>query len=104
MSWFIYMLECEDGSLYTGIAIDVAKRFLQHCSGKGARYTKAHVPKQILFSVMLPDRSSALRIELAVKTLSAKQKRELASRLLDMGEPVVQLPPANKNSIIKTIT
>ena len=98
------MLECEDGSLYTGIAIDVAKRFLQHCKGKGARYTRTHTPKRILFSAMLPDRSSALSIEHAVKTLSAKQKRELATRLLDMGEPVVQLPPVNKNSIIKTIT
>ncbi len=97
------MLECEDGSLYTGIAIDVAKRFQQHCKGKGARYTRTHTPKRILFSAMLPDRSSALSIEHAVKTLSAKQKRELATRLLNLGGGVAEAEGIGKNSVINTI-
>ena len=43
-SWFLYLIECLDGSIYTGIAIDVAARYIEHASGKGARYTRAHPP------------------------------------------------------------
>ena len=47
-TWFIYLLECADGSLYTGIAVDVAARFAAHQSGQGARYTRSHKPVRLL--------------------------------------------------------
>lgn len=77
MSWFVYILECEDGSLYTGIAIDVAARYAQHASGKGARYTRAHPPRAILGAFPHPDRSSATKAEARIRKLSPARKREL---------------------------
>jgi len=79
MAWFLYLIECEDGSVYTGIAVDVAARFDAHCNGKGARYTRSRKPVKLLASFELADRSSASRAEYRVKQLSAVQKRELAS-------------------------
>lgn len=79
MAWFVYLLECMDGSLYTGVAVDVDKRYASHAAGKGARYTRAHPPRQLLARFEHPDRSSALKAEYAIKQLSAAQKRALAS-------------------------
>jgi putative endonuclease len=59
--WFVYILECRDGSLYTGIAIDVARRYALHAAGRGARYTRSHPPERLLASFEHPDRSSAAR-------------------------------------------
>lgn len=75
MSWHLYMIECSDGSIYTGIAIDVAARYAQHLSGKGARYTRSHPPLRLLLSLPYPDRSSASKAEYQIKQLSAAQKR-----------------------------
>jgi putative endonuclease len=76
--WFVYVIECEDGSLYTGIAIDPQARFALHASGKGARYTRSHPPKRLLATLPFPDRSSASKAEYQVKQLSPAQKRRLA--------------------------
>jgi putative endonuclease len=80
MSWYVYILECIDGSLYTGIAVDVAARFELHRSGKGAKYTRSHPPRQILATFAHPDRSSATKAEMAIKKLSPAQKRQLTSK------------------------
>lgn len=74
MSWFVYLLECNNGSIYTGIAIDVAARFIRHQQGKGARYTRACPPVRILLVIEYPDRSSASKAEYAIKQLSAPEK------------------------------
>ncbi len=79
MAWFVYLLECMDGSLYTGVAVDVDKRYASHAAGKGARYTRAHPPRQLLARFEHPDRSSALKAEYAIKQLSPAQKRALAA-------------------------
>ncbi|HEX5756019.1 MAG TPA: GIY-YIG nuclease family protein [Arenimonas sp.] len=79
MTWYVYLLECLDGSLYTGIAVDVDRRFAQHAAGKGARYTRAHPPRCVLACFEHPDRSSASRAEAAIKRLTATQKRALAA-------------------------
>ncbi|KVT35288.1 GIY-YIG nuclease family protein [Burkholderia ubonensis] len=91
MSWFLYLIECADGSVYTGITTDVAARFDEHAAGKGARYTRSRKPRAVLASFPLADRSSALRAEYWVKRLSPKQKRELAAgmRTLESALPVV---------------
>ena len=91
MSWFLYLIECADDSVYTGITTDVAARFDEHASGKGARYTRSRKPRAVLASFPLPDRSSASRAEYWVKRLTAVQKRELAAglRSLESVMPVV---------------
>ncbi|WP_175867412.1 GIY-YIG nuclease family protein [Burkholderia contaminans] len=81
MSWFLYLIECADDSVYTGITTDVTARFDEHASGKGARYTRSRKPRAVLASFPLPDRSSASRAEYWVKRLTAVQKRELAAGL-----------------------
>lgn len=75
--WYVYLIECEDGSLYTGVAIDVERRYAQHQAGKGARYTRSHPPRQLLARFEHPDRSSALKAEYAIKRLTAAEKRAL---------------------------
>jgi putative endonuclease len=75
MSWFVYLIECQDGSLYTGVAVDVEARYRLHSSGKGARYTRSRPPQRLLASLAVTDRSSALREEYRIKQLSVSQKR-----------------------------
>lgn len=77
--WYVYVLECLDGSLYTGISTDVARRFEQHRRGKGARYTRARPPSRLLASFRYDSQSMALRAELRIKRLSALQKRQLCA-------------------------
>ncbi|MES2536106.1 MAG: GIY-YIG nuclease family protein [Pseudomonadota bacterium] len=75
MAWFLYLLECEDGSIYTGITVDVEARYAAHAGGKGARYTRAHPPRRLLAIVEYPDRSAASKAEHRMKRLSAGEKR-----------------------------
>ncbi len=91
MSWYLYLIECEDGSVYTGITTDVDARFAQHANGTGARYTRSRKPRAVLASFELADRSSASRAEYWVKRLTPTQKRELAGgrRSLDSVLPAV---------------
>lgn len=79
--WYLYCLECHDGSVYTGIAVDVEARFAQHTQGSGARYTRSHPPKQILARVKFSDRSLASKAEYGVKQLSTAAKWELCLHL-----------------------
>ena len=72
--WYLYLLECEDGSLYTGITTDVDRRFAEHLSGKGARYTRSHRPRRLLASVPIGSRSEALKAELRLKALPWAEK------------------------------
>jgi putative endonuclease len=77
--WHIYLLECADGSLYTGIATDVERRFDEHVAGTGARYTRSHKPVRVLASRQVGSRSDALKAELAIKRLP--KERKLAAML-----------------------
>lgn len=72
--WFLYLLECADGSFYAGISTDVQARFAVHCAGKGARYTRAHPPLRVLASRVYPDRSAASRAEWQLKQLPRTRK------------------------------
>ena len=74
-AWFLYLIECLDGSLSTGIAIDVAARYTAHASGKGARYTRSHPPARLLGVIEFPDRSSASKAEYQIKQLKPAEKR-----------------------------
>ena len=79
--WFVYLLECRDGSIYTGIATDVDRRYAMHVAGKGARYTRSHPPLRLLTRFEFPDRSAASRAEYAIKQLSAARKRAICDGL-----------------------
>ena len=83
-TWYVYLLECKDGSIYTGIAINVAARFAVHCAGKGARYTRAHPPLKILASVACENMATALRTEIRIKKMRAAAKRIYANNLCEM--------------------
>ena len=80
-TWFVYLIECTDGSLYTGITVDLESRFQAHRQGKGARYTRAHPPLKILGAEAHSDRSSASKAEFRIKQLTPMQKRAHAARM-----------------------
>ena len=76
--WYVYLIECRSGAIYTGIAVDVAARYAQHAAGTGARYTRSNPPERLLATFVCGNRSIASRIEAGVKKLSAATKAELA--------------------------
>ena len=75
--WFLYILRCKDGSLYTGITTDVAKRLEAHRSGKGAKYTRGRGPLELLYQEDCGTHSQALKREYAVKNLTRQEKEQL---------------------------
>lgn len=77
MRWFVYLLECSNGSLYTGIARNVEQRFAQHVRGQGARYTRSFPPQRIAHVIACDTRSQALRLEYSIKQLNTAAKRQL---------------------------
>jgi putative endonuclease len=79
--WYVYILECADTTLYTGIASDLQRRLSQH-NGElagGPKYTRGRRPVRLLWSVEAPDRSAALQREAAIKKLSRAEKLRLIS-------------------------
>ena len=76
MTWYVYIVECSDGSYYTGITTDITRRLAQHNTGKGAKYTRSRKPVTLLASVEVPDRSSALKLEARVKKMKKDKKQE----------------------------
>jgi putative endonuclease len=77
--WYLYMIRCADGSLYTGITTDVARRFSEHQGegGTGAKYLRGKGPIVLVFEKGLSGRSLALKIESRVKKMSKSEKEEL---------------------------
>ena len=80
MSWFVYMLRCGDGTLYTGVTDNVERRLAAHRSGKGAKYTRGRGPLELVYQEETPDKSSALKREIAIKRLSRAEKETLIGR------------------------
>jgi len=76
--WFVYLVRCADGSLYTGIARDVAARIAQHDAGKGARYTRGRGPLRLCAKRRCTSKGDALRLEHAVKKLPRARKETFA--------------------------
>lgn len=75
--WVLYILECADGTLYTGITDDLKRRIGLHATGKGAKYTRGRGPLKLRYQVNCEDRSHALREEIRIKRLSREQKLAL---------------------------
>jgi putative endonuclease len=74
MSWWLYVIECRNGVLYTGITKDVDARFAAHCNGKGAKFTRANPAVAIVGTARLMTKGKALRAEYAFKQLSRTDK------------------------------
>lgn len=72
--WFVYMIQCRGGSLYTGIAKDPQKRFCEHVSGKGGAYTRSHKPLRLVYVEPAPSYSAALKREAQIKRWPRKKK------------------------------
>jgi len=72
--WWLYLLECEGGVYYAGIALDVEQRFFQHVYGLGAKFTRARPPLRVLAAQPYPSKGDALRAELALKALPRARK------------------------------
>lgn len=80
MSYFVYIVQCSDDTLYTGIATDVKRRLEEHnSSDKGAKYTKVRRPVKLVYSEESQNRSSATKREMAIKKLSREKKLELVN-------------------------
>jgi putative endonuclease len=72
--YWLYLLECEGGVYYTGIALDVEQRFYRHLFGVGAKFTRARPPLRVLAAREYPDKSEALRAEMRLKALPRSAK------------------------------
>lgn len=77
MAWYVYILRCGDGTLYTGVTDDVERRLAAHRSGRGARYTRGRGPLELAYREEQPDKSAALRREVQIKRLSRQEKLSL---------------------------
>ena len=77
--WYVYMLQCKDGSLYTGITDDIQKRLDAHRSGKGAKYTRGRGPLTLKYLEIYESKGDALRREIVIKALKPEKKRAMIS-------------------------
>lgn len=80
MNWYVYMLRCGDGTLYTGITDDVQKRLAAHRAGRGAKYTRGRGPLELVYTEQQPDKPSALRREYQIKRQTRQEKLELCRK------------------------
>jgi len=81
-TWFVYIIRCTDGSLYTGCTNHVIRRWHQHCQGTGARYLRAHPPKMLVYVEETTDQSTACKREYEIKQFSRQEKEELIDKKL----------------------
>lgn len=81
MTWIVYILECTDGSLYTGITNDLERRMKAHATGKGAKYTKHRGPFTVRYTESLGSKGAALQREAAIKSLDRATKMALIASL-----------------------
>ncbi|MDQ6958810.1 MAG: GIY-YIG nuclease family protein [Mariprofundaceae bacterium] len=76
-TWFLYLIRCKDGALYTGITTDVDRRFAEHQSGKGAKYLRGKASLTLAFQQKIGSRSAALKAEASIKKLSKADKETI---------------------------
>jgi len=77
VTWFLYLIRCKDGALYTGITTDVDRRFAEHQSGKGAKYLRGKAPLTLAFQQKIGSHSAALKAEASIKKLSKAEKEAI---------------------------
>lgn len=81
MNWIVYILQCADGTLYTGITNDLERRMAEHEAGRGAKYTKGRGPLQLVYQEICGDRGPASKREIEIKSLDRKSKLLLAAKI-----------------------
>jgi putative endonuclease len=86
MPFFVYMVECNDRTLYTGWTTDVARRVKTHNAGRGAKYTRERGPVQVVYVEEVPDRSAAQKRELAIKKMRRAAKLKLITAQTGLAE------------------
>lgn len=90
--WFVYIVECSDGTLYTGVTTDVDRRMNQHNTGKGSKYTRTRYPVTLLVSCKTSGKSHAYKIEYFIKKLNRNQKilfvKTMAAALEIQNQPI----------------
>lgn len=91
--WFLYLLECEGNSIYTGVTTDVSRRYAQHIAGIGAKYTRARKPLRLLGWMAFPNKSEALKAEIRTKRMTPAQKRAMCGTLQQTAAPVTEPQP-----------
>lgn len=84
MSFYCYIVECADGTYYTGWTVDPEKRLAVHNKGRGARYTRTRGPVRLVYVEELPDRKSAMLREIAIKKMKREMKMKLAGKSLQV--------------------
>lgn len=94
--WYVYVARCADGTLYCGIARDVAQRIAAHDAGIGARYTRGRGPLQVVLTRRCRDHGQALRLEYSIKQLSRAQKEALVARPSRLAQLVRRIAPRKK--------
>ncbi|MEC9247944.1 MAG: GIY-YIG nuclease family protein [Pseudomonadota bacterium] len=77
MTWTVYILECSDGSYYTGITKNLSRRITQHQTGVGAKYTKGRTPIKLIYQEAYKDRSKATKREMEIMALKKIEKQRL---------------------------
>ncbi len=80
MTHYVYVLECADGSLYTGYTTDPERRLAEHNAGEGAKYTRGRTPVELVHTESFETRSAAMAREYAIKELSRAEKEELVGK------------------------
>jgi predicted GIY-YIG superfamily endonuclease len=75
--WYVYILRCKDGTLYTGITKDLSRRCLQHNAGTASKYTRSRCPVKLVYQEQCSDQSTALKRELAIKAMTRSAKLQL---------------------------
>jgi predicted GIY-YIG superfamily endonuclease len=75
--WFVYLVRCRDGTLYTGITKDIARRFQQHNAGTASRYTRSRLPVVLVYQEAQASQSLALKREAEIKAMSRLEKKSL---------------------------
>jgi len=91
LDWHLYLVRCHDGSLYTGITTDVARRFEEHQGGMGAKYLRGRGPLLLVFQKKLGSRSLALGVESRVKKLTKAKKEDLLRDNTRIDETIKQV-------------
>ena len=80
MIYYVYILKCRDGSLYTGITCNLEKRLAEHNQGNGSKYVRSRLPAEPVYVLGCPSKSQALKTELFIKKLSRQKKLQLIEK------------------------
>ena len=80
-TWYVYMIRCKGGTLYTGITTNISRRLAEHQAGKGAKFLRGKTPLELVYQQTIGSHSDALKEELHIKSLSRTEKEKLIQNI-----------------------